>query len=178
MIRASRRGVLAGALAVPTVAGLASWRWRHGESVLLLHDPVLAAGRRFAEAGKARGGEVLAIEGDRIRFARAVFERRPALVAGVSRHADALMVADVAGEAGYVPVATLHGRGTRCASHDCRPGWTALGRMAGAAGEGWIEALADFAARPGEAMGMTIATALPRRTDAGLVIGWVLAPKS
>ena len=178
MIRATRRGVLAGALSVPTVAGLANWRWRHGESSLLLHDPALAAGRRFAEAGQARGGEVLAIEGDRIRFARTVLERRPALVAGVSRHADALMIEEVAREAGYGAVATLHGRGRTCASHDCRSGWSALGRMATAAGDAWVEALADYAARPGETAVQAIGAATLPRVDAGLVLGWVLAPRS
>lgn len=177
MIRATRRGVLAGALAVPTVAGLANWRWRHGESSLLLYDPSLAAGRRFAEAGRARGGEVLAIDGDRIRFARTAFDRRPALVAGISRHTDALMIGEVAREAGYEAVATLHGRGGACAADHCRAGWSALGRMASGAGSTWVEALADFASRPGEMAGTAPGGALPNRVDLGLVIGWVLAPK-
>ena len=66
---------------------------------MLLHDASLEAGRRFAEA---YGGEALPIEGDRIRFARAVFARRPAFVVGVSRPADALLIEDVGREAGYV----------------------------------------------------------------------------
>ena len=86
-----------GALAVPAVAGMP--RLKRGTAPLQVHDPALAAGRRFAEA---HGGEVLAIEGDRIRFARAVFERRPSLVVGVSRHADALLIEEVAREAGYL----------------------------------------------------------------------------
>src|SRR5690606_18911962 len=72
-----------------------------GGSALLLHDPALEAGRRLA---KAYGGEALAIEGDRIRFARAVFARRPSLVLGVSRPADALLIEEVGREAGYGPV--------------------------------------------------------------------------
>ncbi len=55
-------------------------------------------------AGQARGDKVLAIEGDRIRFARAVFERAPALVIGVSRSADAVLIEDVGREVGYGPV--------------------------------------------------------------------------
>jgi hypothetical protein len=66
---------------------------------VLLHDASLEAGRRFAEA---YGGAALPIEGDRIRFARAVFAERPAYVVGVSRPADALLIEDVAREAGYV----------------------------------------------------------------------------
>jgi len=99
-MKATRRGVLAGALAVPAAAGLpgiaAAARAR---SAMLLHDPSLAAGRRFAEAYR---GETLPIEGDRIRFARAVFARKPAYVVGVSRPADALLIEDVGREAGYV----------------------------------------------------------------------------
>ena len=97
---ATRRGVLAGALAVPAVAGLPRVASANGGDTVLLHDPSLEAGRRFAEAF---GGEALPIEGDRIRFARAVFERRPAFVVGVSRPADALLIEEVAREAGYLP---------------------------------------------------------------------------
>ena len=175
MIRTTRRAALMGALAVPTVAGLAHWRWKHGERSVLLHDPALAAGRRFAAAGEARGGEVRAIEGDRIRFAHEVLEGRPALIAGVSRHADFILIEDAACEAGYRPAATIYGRESRCAGHECQPGWQSIGRMASAAGEGWVEALADFAARPGEMAGRTLAGAVPGRADAGLVLGWVLA---
>ena len=102
-MKATRREALKGALAVPTFAGLPQWRWRHGTRVLLLHDPSLEAARQVAAVGAARGEEVLAIDGDRIRFARDVFARRPAYVVGVSRPADALLIADVGREAGYVP---------------------------------------------------------------------------
>jgi hypothetical protein len=175
VIRLTRRGALAGALAVPTVAGLAHWRWRHGERSVLLHDPALEAGRRFAAAGGARGGDVRAIEGDRIRFARGLLAANPALIAGISRHADFILIEDVAREAGYRPVTTLYGRASRCAGHECLPGWQSVGRMAQAAREGWVEALADYAAKPGEAVGRALGSGIPRRTDAGLVLGWILA---
>lgn len=177
MIRASRRAVMAGALAVPTVAGLASWRWRHGEASVLLFDPALAAGRRFAEEGKAQGGAVRAIEGDRIRFAHAVLEQRPALVAGVSRHADALLIEDAAREAGYARVTLVSGRARRCEGAQCLPGWQALGRLTDAAGGAWVEALAAYASRPGEATARAVGSAAGRRADPGLVLGWVLAPR-
>jgi hypothetical protein len=100
-MKATRREALMGALAVPALAGLPGAALARGESVLLVHDPKLEAGRRLAQA---HGGEALAIEGDRIRFARAVFGRKPALVLGVSRPADALLIEDVGREAGYAPV--------------------------------------------------------------------------
>ena len=178
MIRTTRRAALMGALAVPTLAGLAHWRWQHGEATVLLHDPALAAGRRFAQAGQARGGEVRAIEGDRIRFARQVLESRPALVAGVSRHADFILIEDVAREAGYLPAATIYGCARTCAGHECRPGWQSLGRMARLADGGWIEALADYAARPREAVGRAMGGLVSGPVDAGLVLGWVLAPRT
>jgi hypothetical protein len=105
VIRATRRAALAGALALPAVASLAKAPKRRPSGTILLHDPSLDAGRRLAAAGQARGDEILAIEGDRIRFARALYERAPALVVGVSRAADAVLIEDVGREAGYVPVA-------------------------------------------------------------------------
>lgn len=181
MIRTTRRqslgAALMGALAVPTVAGLASWRWQHGEDSILLHDPALAAGRRFADAGAVRGAKVRAIEGDRIRFMREVLAGKPALIAGVTRYADTLLIEDAAREAGYARVALLHGRAGACSSADCRPGWHALGRMASAAGGEWVEALADFARKPGEGAGRVLAKAGGATADAGLVLGWVLAPR-
>ncbi|MEO6041286.1 MAG: hypothetical protein ABIP41_05255 [Croceibacterium sp.] len=102
MIRASRREALMGAIAVPALAGLPKWRW--GSGTVLLHDPALAAGRRLAQSGRARGGDVLAIGGDPVRLAQAVFARGPALVVGISRPADALLIEDVAREAGYASV--------------------------------------------------------------------------
>lgn len=99
MIPATRREVMLGAAAAPALAGLP--RWEPAGARALVHDPSLAAGRRFAEAHAL---EALAIEGDRIRFARALFAREPLLVVGVSRSADALLIEDVGREAGYVPV--------------------------------------------------------------------------
>ena len=181
MMRTTRRQTLGAAmmsaLAVPTIAGLAHWRWRHGEASVLLHDPALAAGRRFAEAGQARVSDVRAIDGDRIRFARKVLEGKPALIAGVSRHADFILIEDAAREAGYRPAATIYGRDRRCAGHECQPGWQSLGKMAHAAGESWIEALADYAAEPGRRAIGFLARGVPRRTDSGLVLGWILAPQ-
>ena len=105
MIRATRRAALAGALALPAAASLAKAPKRKPSGTVLLHDPSLEAGRRFAASAQMRGDKALPIEGDRIRFARAVFERAPALMVGVSRSADAMLIEDVGREAGYVPVA-------------------------------------------------------------------------
>jgi hypothetical protein len=174
MIRATRRGALMGALAVPAVAGLAPWRWHEGEASVLLHDPSLEAGRRFAAAGQAREARVVAIEGDPVRVAQRVLAGRPSLIVGVSRHADFILTEDVAREAGYRPVATVYGAGRGCGGHECLPGWQSLGRMAQAAGGGWIEALAAYAANPGKGGGGLVGAA-GARSDKGLVLGWVLA---
>jgi hypothetical protein len=100
-VKATRREALMGALAMPAVAALPGGAMaRGGGGAVLLHDPSLEAGRRLAQAHQ---GEVLTITGDRIRFARAVFAQRPALVIGVSRAADALLIEDVGREAGYLP---------------------------------------------------------------------------
>ena len=95
-MKATRRDTLKGALAVPAVAGMP--RIRQSVPTLVVYDPALAAGRRLVELHE---GEAIAIDGDRIRFARALFERRPWLVVGVSRPADALLIEEVGREAGY-----------------------------------------------------------------------------
>ena len=101
MIRASRRAVVAAALAAPVAARAAGVKSTPQSEAVLLHDPQLAAGRRFAEAGRAAGAEVLPIEGDRIRFAREVFAAFSAYEQGVSRQADAVLIEDVGREFGY-----------------------------------------------------------------------------
>lgn len=98
--------LLAGAMSVPGAApaaasGLSGWQWRHGHGAVLLFDPDLPQARAFAEVGRAWNRQVSAIDGDRIRFAREVFDSRPAIVQGVSRQADAVLIEDVAAEAGY-----------------------------------------------------------------------------
>ena len=101
MIRATRRVVVFGALALPMAARASGFMLGARSGAVLVHDPALEAGRRFAEAGQSAGAKVLAIEGDRIRFAREVFAARPAYVAGVSRQADAVLIEEVARELGY-----------------------------------------------------------------------------
>lgn len=94
-------GVVSGALAAPAAASAAEWQWRNGHGSVLLFDPDLPQARTFADGARAWNRDVLAIEGDRVRFARTVFESRPAIVRGVSRQADAVLVQEVAEEEGY-----------------------------------------------------------------------------
>ena len=102
MIRATRRAVVAAALAAPVAVRAVGVKAAPKGDAVLLHDPALPAGRRFAEAGRAAGAAVLPIEGDRIRFAREVFAANPAYVQGVSRQADAVLIEDVGREFGYL----------------------------------------------------------------------------
>jgi hypothetical protein len=155
------------------MAGLASWRWARGDGTVLLFDPSLEAGRRFAAAGRAAGGPVRALEGDPVRLAREVLAATPALVAGISRQADALLLHEAAMEAGYVRAAAVDGA-HRCTTAECRPGWHALARMTTGAGDGWIEAFAAYAARPGHG-GAPLAAPAYQAVDPGRVFGWVLA---
>lgn len=103
-MKLSRRAMIGTMAAVPAAASAGEFRWRHGNGTVLLFDPDLPQGSAFAEAGRAWNREVLALEGDRIRFARAVFARSPAIVQGVSRQGDAVLVAEVAREEGYEQV--------------------------------------------------------------------------
>lgn len=104
-MKATRRMVLAGALAVPATASLAAWRWQLHGGAVVLYDPALPQGRALARAESGRQLPALALEGDRIRFAREIFARRPSVVRGVTRQADAVLIEDVGAEAGYERVA-------------------------------------------------------------------------
>ena len=105
-MRATRRGALAGALALQAAAAMAKTARRAPSGTVVLYDPSFQGARSFAASAQLQGGATaLRIHGDRVRFARALFERMPALVVGVSRSADAVLIEDVAREAGYVPVA-------------------------------------------------------------------------
>ena len=104
MIRATRRAALAGALALPAAAAVAKSTQRAASGTIVLYDPSYQGARSFAVSAKTRGAAALLIEGDRIRFARAVFARMPAMVVGISRSADAVLIGDVGREAGYVSV--------------------------------------------------------------------------
>lgn len=170
-------GMLAGALAVPTVAGLGGWRWRQGAAnpgdALLLYDPSLAAGRRFAEAG---GSSARALQGDPVRLMQALLPARPALIAGISRHADAVLAIEAAGEAGYVLAAEMLGDTQQCSANTCDGGWVPLTRMAVGAGPAWVEALAAWAIDPqARELPMVEARSIHRSDETAL--GWVLVPK-
>ncbi len=181
-MKVTRRGMLAsgllgGALAVPTVAGLGGWRWRQGAAhpgdALLLYDPSLAAGRRFADAG---GKQAREITGDPVRLMQALLPARPALIAGISRHAEALLLVEAAHEAGYGLAAEMLGDTQQCSANTCDGGWVPLTRMAVGAGPAWVEALAAWAIDPqARELPMADARGIERSTETAL--GWVLVPR-
>ena len=100
-MKATRRTILAAALATPAAASAAGWRWRHGHGTVLLYDADLPQGLAAAQASVPAPRKAVAIEGDRIRFARQVVDRKPAVIEGVTRQADAVLIEEVAAEAGY-----------------------------------------------------------------------------
>ncbi|MEN7537793.1 hypothetical protein [Aurantiacibacter flavus] len=100
-MKLTRRSFVAAAAVLPAVASAAEIGWKDGHQTVLLFDAALAEGRAFADAGSAWNRAVIAIEGDRVRFGRELFARRPAIVQGVSLQADALLLEEVAREAGY-----------------------------------------------------------------------------
>jgi len=95
--RLHRRSVLAAA-ALLTGAAAAPGALAASSS-LTLFDPDEPAARAFAAA---RGGRGVAIRGDRIRLARRLFAPgAPDRLTVAARHADVLLLADAAREAGY-----------------------------------------------------------------------------
>jgi hypothetical protein len=170
-------GMLAGALAVPTVAGLGGWRWRQGAAhpgdALLLYDPLLSAGRRFGAAG---GDAAHVLQGDSVRAMQALLPARPSLIVGVTRHAAALLSIEVAGEAGYVLAAELLGNGAGSSGNTCNNGWVPLTRMAVGAGPAWVEALAAWAIDP-QARELPVVAAGAGGGASEQALAWVLVPR-
>jgi hypothetical protein len=180
-MKVSRRSMIAGgvvgALAVPTLAGLARWRWQHGSHTGLVHDASLTAGARFAAAGTAAGTDSVEVAGDRVRFARDLVASRPALIAGVTRQADAVMIADVAAEAGYVLAAELRGNMLGCTGNACDSAFVALTRVAVSASGLWADAFGAWAANPQASAAPTLALSAPP-ADSEIAMGWLLVPKA
>lgn len=112
---------------------------------LLLHDPSLEAGKRFAAQAGRLGGQATALAGDRIRFMRALLASRPEAVYGVSRYSDMLLASEVAREAGYMPVALIQHRQDGTITPQCQPSALAIATVAGLAGSRWPETFAELA---------------------------------
>ena len=98
----TRRALLAGAAAIPAMAGLdrLSAATLSG-SEAFVYDASLPGARERAVAATGWGQDLVEITGDRIRFARDVLAARPASLRGISRQADALLIEEVALELGY-----------------------------------------------------------------------------
>lgn len=142
----SRRTFVAGAAALPLLAGGAfPFAARASGGQVLLYDPSLSAGRRFAEHAGRLKGKAIALEGDRIRFMRSLLVGEPAALYGVTRHSDQLLVNEVAREAGYRAIALIQHRSDGGISPQCQPGAAAIATVAGIAGSRWPEAFAELA---------------------------------
>ncbi|WP_338242825.1 hypothetical protein [Aurantiacibacter hainanensis] len=101
-MKLTRRTLLAGVAAIPAVLGLdrLSAATPIAGSVFLFDASLPEATSRRTAAVEA-GQQARAIEGDCIRFAREVVASGPAIIHGWSRQADALLIEEVAAEAGY-----------------------------------------------------------------------------
>jgi hypothetical protein len=97
MATANRRTVLiaaAGAAAAAVAPAFAEG----AEGAVAVFEADEPAARAFARSRALR----LAVDGDRVRFARKLFvEARPARVVGMTRYADYLILAEAAREHGY-----------------------------------------------------------------------------
>lgn len=94
-MKATRRGVLAGALAVPAASAVPALGKAAG--AVTIFDPSLGAAVPLG----ARP-----IAGDPIRFAQGLFAAAPSVVIGITRQADALLIGEVGREHGYRAVPT------------------------------------------------------------------------
>ncbi|MBU0931853.1 MAG: hypothetical protein KJ585_07630 [Alphaproteobacteria bacterium] len=138
----SRRGFLASA--VVASAALASGRAEAATVPLLLHDPELSAGRRFAARAQWLGAQSVALAGDRVRQMQALLVSAPAAIFAVTRRSDELLVGEIAAEAGYRSMALVrHDKGRMTAN--CASDGAAVARLAYLSGAAWPEAFAELA---------------------------------
>lgn len=84
-------GLLAGS--APAMAAL------DGERGVLVYDA--RAGERIMRVVRGNYASVHALDGDRVRFARALTAKRPASISGLTRYADFVLLSGTATEAGY-----------------------------------------------------------------------------
>ena len=93
----NRRTVLIAAAGATAVAALPAFA-QAAEAPVAVFEAEEPAARAFARGRTP----ALAIDGDRIRFARALFrEQRPAKIVAMTRYADYLLLAEAAREDGY-----------------------------------------------------------------------------
>ncbi len=139
----SRRGFVASAAVVS--AALAGGRAEATTLPLLLHDAQLVAGRRYAVRAQMLGGQVIALEGDRVRQMRALLAAGPAAIFAVTRRSDELLVGEIAVEAGYRRVALVrHGADGRMTAR-CTADGASIQVLAQLSGTAWPEAFAEMA---------------------------------
>ena len=97
MAAANRRTVLIAAAGAAAVAVLPAFA-AASEGVVAVFEADEPVARAFARGRAQR----IAVDGDRVRFARKLFaDARPARVAAVTRYADYLVLAEAAREHGY-----------------------------------------------------------------------------
>ena len=146
MMPVSRRGLVAGAaIAAAAAATLRSPVLAHEGQPVLLYDAGLAASARFAAHARRLGGAAQPMDGDRVRQVQALVRTRPAAFFGVSRQADAVIVSEVAQEAGYRRISLIQHRVAGDMVPICVPDATALATLARLAGGRWPEAFAELA---------------------------------
>ncbi|WP_294134044.1 hypothetical protein [Sphingobium sp.] len=141
----TRRGFLSSAAAVSAFAGSGGSMAARPGGALLLHDPGLGAGQRFAARARALGGASLSLQGDRVRQLRGLIAGEPASLFGVTRRSDELLIGEIAAEAGYRRVALVLHRAVGVMVPICAPDGATIATLARLAGARWPEAFAELA---------------------------------
>ena len=143
----------------------------NGAPPLLFYDATLAAGRRFSAYAQQAGAAPISLQGDRVRqVQRMIAATSPQRLFGVTRHADAILVEEIAGELGYRPLASVRHLATGSAGVRCDgPRSRKLAGMADAAGNSWPEMFAAFS------LGKSACGAGPRDGISAPAFSWILA---
>ena len=103
--RISRRNFVGVTLGISSAFLLPRWsvaaEMQGPAPMLMFFDPSRADACGLADAAAQRGTVTRAISGDRIRFAREQINSAPSTLAGVTGHADFILLSGCAAEVGY-----------------------------------------------------------------------------
>lgn len=98
---ATRRIVLSGMVAAPVVLGLGSWIRLPDMKALFLYHESFEAWPQIAAARELGNTTLSPLRGDRVRQMRGILADMPDRIVGITLSSDALLLHDIAREAGY-----------------------------------------------------------------------------
>lgn len=145
MMDLSRRGFVTAVSLMPLLAGCV--QQMAARAPILLYDPALPWGQEFASRAVELKFQPVALEGDRVPMLRTILStHQPSALWGLSRHADQMLVSDIAREHGYRPALAVQHLGQAPAKLTCQQSMQGAATIATLSGGQWPTTFAELAA--------------------------------